>query len=155
MLQSEETNFSLTENLKFPFAAIYHWNFWNKFVNFSFSSSPFAAKSLTCYCNIYCPDDSDKCETKPGGYCFASVRGTYNSTFNGYDTERDYGCMPPEQHGGLLQVSFTNIKKVFFVMKFNLIQLDYCCDFSAVDHLMWLDRISFAATPICVIMTWK
>lgn len=44
----------------------------------------------------------------------ASVRGTYNSTFNGYDTERDYGCMPPEQHGGLLQVSFTNIKIFFF-----------------------------------------
>lgn len=62
------------------------------------------AKSLTCSCTI-CPDDNDKCETKPGGYCYASVRGVYNSTIQDDDMEYDYGCMPPEQNGGLLQVS--------------------------------------------------
>lgn len=59
-----------------------------------------------------CPDeslDSEKCETKAGGSCFASVRGVYNSTTNEYDVEYEYGCMPPEQNGGLLQVSKSHI----------------------------------------------
>lgn len=71
------------------------------------------AKSLTCYCNI-CPEeaiDNEKCETRPGGSCFASVRGIYNSTTNEYDVEYEYGCMPPEQSGGLLQV---NIERFLF-----------------------------------------
>lgn len=72
-----------------------------------------SAKSLTCYCNI-CPEeaiDNEKCETRPGGSCFASVRGIYNSTTNEYDVEYEYGCMPPEQSGGLLQV---NIQRFLF-----------------------------------------
>lgn len=76
-------------------------------------SLSFTAKTLTCYCNV-CPDeslDSEKCETKPGGSCFASVRGVYNSTTNEYDVEYEYGCMPPEQSGGLLQVSLKSIFK--------------------------------------------
>lgn len=54
-----------------------------------------------------CPEESpnsEQCKTKPGGSCFSSVRGTFNSSTNDYDVEYDYGCMAPEQSGGLLQV---------------------------------------------------
>lgn len=80
---------------------------------FLFSFSKFAAKTLTCVCNI-CPDDVEQCETRPGGSCFSSVRGTLNSTTNEYDVEYEYGCMAPEQSGGLLQVDYIMIKFLIF-----------------------------------------
>lgn len=49
------------------------------------------------------------CETRPGGSCFSSVEEVMDS-LNGYMVlERTYGCMPPEESGGFLQVHFYKI----------------------------------------------
>lgn len=61
---------------------------------------------LTCYCEGDCPDGLDfgKCETRPGGSCYSSVIEVYNESTGEYEAERTFGCMAPEQNGGLLQV---------------------------------------------------
>lgn len=46
------------------------------------------------------------CETRPGGSCFSSVEEVLNESTDEWEAERTYGCMPPEQSGGLLQVIF-------------------------------------------------
>lgn len=46
-----------------------------------------------------------QCETRPGGSCYSSVMEVYNESTNEYEEERTFGCMAPEQSGGLLQVS--------------------------------------------------
>lgn len=65
------------------------------------------AKVLKCYCDD-CPENATeegKCETRPGGSCFSSVKAVHNVSTGLYEEERSYGCMAPEQSGGLLQVS--------------------------------------------------
>ncbi|XP_044572452.1 bone morphogenetic protein receptor type-1B isoform X3 [Drosophila ananassae] len=64
----------------------------------------FVARSLTCYCDGSCPGNvsNGTCETRPGGSCFSAVQSFYDETTNTYEEERTYGCMPPEDNGGLL-----------------------------------------------------
>lgn len=75
------------------------------------------------------------CETRPGGSCFSSVEEVLDESTNEFEPERTYGCMGPEQSGGLLQVKkkqllFMNIflKNVFFFVCFQ-------CKVATVPHL--------------------
>lgn len=67
----------------------------------------FTARILTCYCDNSCPNNESNgtCETRPGGSCFSAVEEVYDETTGTYEEERTYGCMPPEENGGLLMVS--------------------------------------------------
>ncbi|KAJ6646190.1 Bone morphogenetic protein receptor type-1B [Pseudolycoriella hygida] len=62
-------------------------------------------RTLFCYCDGHCPDNlsNGTCETKPGGSCFSAVEEVLNEINGEYESERTYGCMPPEEHGGLMQ----------------------------------------------------
>ncbi|XP_037957772.1 bone morphogenetic protein receptor type-1B isoform X2 [Teleopsis dalmanni] len=62
------------------------------------------ARTLSCYCEGSCPDNAmnGTCETRPGGSCFSTVEGYYDELTGTYEVDRTYGCMPPEDNGGLL-----------------------------------------------------
>ncbi|XP_039948987.1 bone morphogenetic protein receptor type-1B isoform X1 [Bactrocera tryoni] len=62
------------------------------------------ARTLSCYCDGSCPDNviNGTCETRPGGSCFSAVEEVYDEITGTYEEERTYGCMPPEENGGLL-----------------------------------------------------
>lgn len=68
---------------------------------------PLTARTLTCYCDNSCPNNESNgtCETRPGGSCFSAVQEVYDEATGTYEEERTYGCMPPEENGGLLMVS--------------------------------------------------
>jgi len=72
------------------------------------------ARSLTCYCDGSCPDNvsNGTCETRPGGSCFSAVQQLYDETTGMYEEERTFGCMPPEDNGGFLMVSFLPLMKL-------------------------------------------
>ena len=63
---------------------------------------------MTCFCDGYCPDNlvNGTCETRPGGSCFSAVEEVEDPLTNLIEAERTYGCMPPEQSGGFLQVCY-------------------------------------------------
>lgn len=42
------------------------------------------------------------CETRPGGFCYSSVEEVNDESSDDNGPNRAYGCMPPEQSGGLL-----------------------------------------------------
>ncbi|XP_055376659.1 bone morphogenetic protein receptor type-1B isoform X2 [Condylostylus longicornis] len=59
---------------------------------------------LTCYCDGSCPSHTnDTCETKPGGFCFSSVDEFYDEYNGRYEEERTFGCISPDESGGLFQ----------------------------------------------------
>lgn len=62
-------------------------------------------KTLKCYCEGHCPDNqlNGTCEPRPGGSCFASVEEVTDDDGK-IELDLTYGCMPPEESGGLLQV---------------------------------------------------
>ncbi|XP_023171489.1 bone morphogenetic protein receptor type-1B [Drosophila hydei] len=62
------------------------------------------ARSMICYCDGSCPNNvsNGTCETRPGGSCFSAVEEVYDETTGTYEEERTFGCMPPEDNGGLL-----------------------------------------------------
>ncbi|XP_017867919.1 PREDICTED: bone morphogenetic protein receptor type-1B [Drosophila arizonae] len=62
------------------------------------------ARSMICYCDGSCPNNASNgtCETRPGGSCFSAVEEVYDETTGTYEEERTFGCMPPEDNGGLL-----------------------------------------------------
>lgn len=66
----------------------------------------FSGKSLICYCDGVCPDNSvnNTCTTRPGGTCFSSVEEIFDESTGELEPERIYGCMSPEDNGGLFQV---------------------------------------------------
>ncbi|TDG48946.1 hypothetical protein AWZ03_004630 [Drosophila navojoa] len=59
---------------------------------------------MICYCDGSCPNNvsNGTCETRPGGSCFSAVEEVYDETTGTYEEERTFGCMPPEDNGGLL-----------------------------------------------------
>lgn len=63
-----------------------------------------SARTLTCYCDGSCPDNAvnGTCETRPGGSCFSLVEEVYDESTGAVEEERTYGCLPPEENGGLL-----------------------------------------------------
>ncbi|XP_055684863.1 bone morphogenetic protein receptor type-1B isoform X1 [Lutzomyia longipalpis] len=69
--------------------------FWQLFV---------ASKALQCYCEGHCPDlrSNGTCEARPGGSCFSVVK-SYRDENHELVSEFTFGCMSPEQSGGLLQ----------------------------------------------------
>lgn len=71
------------------------------------------ARTLQCFCEGHCPDNSQSgtCETRPGGTCFASVEEVKDEITGQPELEYSFGCMAPEQGGGLLQVIF---KRIFY-----------------------------------------
>ncbi|EDW57262.1 bone morphogenetic protein receptor type-1B [Drosophila virilis] len=62
------------------------------------------ARSMICYCDGSCPNNvsNGTCETRPGGSCFSAVEEVYDEITGTYEEERTFGCMPPEENGGLL-----------------------------------------------------
>lgn len=71
-------------------------------------SSPFLpAGSLLCHCLGHCPPSSTgnngTCVAKPGAKCFAAVEEVLDPLTDELVAERTFGCMPPEDDGGLLQ----------------------------------------------------
>ncbi|XP_055920083.1 bone morphogenetic protein receptor type-1B isoform X2 [Eupeodes corollae] len=68
-------------------------------------------RTLTCYCDGSCPDNvvNGTCETRPGGSCFSSVEEVYDDMTGTYEEERTYGCMPPEEYGGLLMCKVASV----------------------------------------------
>ncbi|XP_055714034.1 bone morphogenetic protein receptor type-1B isoform X2 [Phlebotomus papatasi] len=62
------------------------------------------AKALQCYCEGHCPDlkSNGTCEARPGGSCFSVVK-SYRDENHELVSEFAFGCMSPEQSGGLLQ----------------------------------------------------
>lgn len=62
------------------------------------------ARSLSCYCDGSCPNDmvNGTCETRPGGSCFSAVEEVWDEETQRHEEERTYGCLPPEENGGLL-----------------------------------------------------
>lgn len=66
----------------------------------------FTAKVLTCHCDGVCPENglNNTCQTRPGGTCFSSVEELQDEATGELEPERIYGCMSPEDNGGLFQV---------------------------------------------------
>lgn len=60
---------------------------------------------LTCYCDGSCPGNTQNgtCEVRPGGQCFSAVEEVYDD-FGQIEAEYSFGCLSPDQAGGLLQV---------------------------------------------------
>lgn len=80
----------------------------NSVTNIFFFFLSITAQTLQCFCDGHCPDNlvNGTCETRPGGSCFASVEEVMDEITGYLVPERTYGCMPPEQSGGFLQVIF-------------------------------------------------
>ena len=58
---------------------------------------------LLCYCQGLCPDGrpNGTCTAAPGAGCFASAEEVYDSDTDSLVAERTYGCLPPDDSGGL------------------------------------------------------
>lgn len=62
------------------------------------------ASCLECYCAGYCPHDeyNGTCHAMPNSQCFSAVEEVYNPETGGFEPERTYGCLPPEETGFML-----------------------------------------------------
>ncbi|CAD7079997.1 unnamed protein product [Hermetia illucens] len=78
---------------------------------------------LTCYCDGHCPGNSPNstCQTRPGGSCFSAVEAEYEEETGMYVEYRTFGCMAPEENGGLLMCK---VAKVPHLHGKNIL----CCD---------------------------
>lgn len=66
-------------------------------------------KKLTCHCDGLCPVDQDTCQPRAGGKCFSMI-GEYVDEVSGLlEQERIFGCMSPDDNGGMFQVSLCEI----------------------------------------------
>lgn len=66
---------------------------------------------LTCYCDGSCPGNTQNgtCEVRPGGQCFSAVEEVIDDISGQIEPEYSFGCLSPDQAGGLLQVKFIKI----------------------------------------------
>lgn len=69
------------------------------------------ARTLSCYCDGSCPDNiiNGTCDTRLGGSCFSAVEEVYDEITGVFEEERTYGCMPPEESGGLLMCKVAEV----------------------------------------------
>lgn len=82
----------------------------------------FFLKGLTCYCDGSCPGNTQNgtCEVRAGGQCFSAVEEVSDEITGLIEPEYSFGCLSPDQAGGLLQVYNLNINnsknlKLFFL----------------------------------------
>ena len=65
------------------------------------------SNALQCFCLGHCPHNdplkNGTCQAKPGAQCFNAVEEVYDPATGSYVPERTYGCLPPEEEGGLFQ----------------------------------------------------
>lgn len=63
-------------------------------------------KALTCYCDGSCPGNTQNgtCEVRYGGQCFSAVEEVIDDISGQIEPEYSFGCLSPDQAGGLLQV---------------------------------------------------
>jgi len=97
---------------------------------------------LTCYCDGSCPSHTnDTCETKPGGFCFSSVDEFYDDETGRMEEERTFGCISPDESGGLFQLNQCKVAQVPHLHGKNI----HCCqtDFCNKDKLPVLPKKSF------------
>ncbi|XP_071488174.1 bone morphogenetic protein receptor type-1B-like [Diadema antillarum] len=70
----------------------------------SSSTSVLATEMMYCYCDEHCPETTrnNTCYPSPGGWCFAQIQAGEDGVQ--HETPiRSYGCLAPEEEGGLLQ----------------------------------------------------
>lgn len=62
---------------------------------------------MTCYCDGSCPSNTQNgtCEVRSGGQCFSAVEEVVDDINGQIEPEYSFGCLSPDQAGGLLQVS--------------------------------------------------
>lgn len=58
-------------------------------------------EGMLCYCDGHCPggQQNGTCVARPGSQCFAAVEEVYNHETNTWESERSYGCLPPDERG--------------------------------------------------------
>lgn len=73
--------------------------------------------ALVCYCDGSCPGNlqNGTCEVRAGGQCFSAVEEVYDDTIGQVEPEYSFGCLSPDQAGGLLQVFKFRIFKCYGV----------------------------------------
>lgn len=56
---------------------------------------------MLCYCDGHCPggQQNGTCVARPGSQCFAAVEEVYNQETSTWESERSYGCLPPDERG--------------------------------------------------------
>lgn len=61
----------------------------------------FLVFGILCYCEGHCPDGlhNGTCVAKPGSQCFSAVEDVINHETGKMETERTYGCLPPDEQG--------------------------------------------------------
>lgn len=143
LIQKEHIHLSAFEKSKLYFIHCIHFQCNPQLIDHYFACI-IAARSLICYCDGSCPDNASNgtCETRPGGSCFSAVEEVYDEGTGTYEEERTYGCMPPEENGGLLMVS---LKPTHFSRDCQLIQHLFCYSAKWPLCRTFMARILFAA----------
>lgn len=77
---------------------------------FKFYKFDFYFVGLACYCDGSCPGNTQNgtCEARPGGQCFSAVEEVIDDITGQVEPEYSFGCLSPDQAGGLLQVTQSN-----------------------------------------------
>lgn len=72
----------------------------------SSSSGEAYSSGLMCFCLGHCPSGAPNgtCVAQRGASCFAAVEEVLDPETGRLVPERTFGCMPPEEDGGLFMV---------------------------------------------------